>query len=68
MAGSLVLGLALLLWGVATVLTALFKPKAIWRMGKIQGFVQVLTETGAVIFFSTMGAVAIAAGIIVLLR
>ena len=68
MDGSLILGLALVLWGLATLITALVKPRAIWRTWKIQGFVQLLTETGAVILFLVLGTLAVAGGIFVLVR
>ena len=36
-------------------LAATKKPESIWNMGKIQGFVKVLGEKGAVIFFAIWG-------------
>lgn len=62
-----VIGIALILWGAATILVAALKPKSIWKTGKIQGFVQVLSERGAVIFFIIVGLVAVLAGIMILL-
>ena len=62
------LGIALILYGVATLAVAIFKPKAIWKMGKIQGFVQLLTERGTVIFFSVVGLGTILGGAYILLR
>ena len=67
MDGITIIGIAFILWGLATVSIALFKPKAIWKMGKIQGFVQILSETSTVIFFIIVGAIAIGAGIFILL-
>jgi hypothetical protein len=61
-----ILGLALILWGAATILTAWFKPGPIWRTPKIQGFVQLLGEKGAVVLFLTLGVIAVAGGIIIL--
>jgi hypothetical protein len=62
-----VIGIALILWGAATILVAVLKPKSIWKTGKIQGFVQVLSERGAVIFFIVVGLLAVLAGIMILL-
>jgi hypothetical protein len=41
------------------------KPKAIWNLGKIQGFVQLLSEKGTVIFFSIVGIATIVGGILI---
>ena len=61
-----IIGWFLSLWGLATLWVALLKPKPIWRMGKIQGFVQLFTETGAVIFFAIVGLAALAGGLLIL--
>ena len=45
---------------------AWLKPPAIWNMGKIQGFVKLLTETGTVIFFYVWGIAALIVGIVLL--
>lgn len=60
----LVLGLFLTVWGLATILVAVFKPAAIWKIGKVQGFVQLLTEKGTVVFFSIVGAAALVGGLL----
>lgn len=59
-------GLFLIVWGALTVLVAVLRPKTIWQLGKVQGFVQLLTERGAVIFFSAVGLAAVAGGLLIL--
>jgi len=57
------LGLLALAYAVLCVyLGATKKPEALWKMGKIQTFVKVLGEKGAVIFFYIWGAVFAALG------
>lgn len=51
-----ILGLLALAYAVAVVFIAFKKPEAIWKMGKIQGFVKVLGEQGTVIFFYVWAA------------
>ena len=63
-----IVGYILILYGVATLYIAYVKPKSIWNLGKIQGFVQLLTETGTVIFFSIVGIGTIVGGILLLMR
>ena len=46
-----IIAYALILYGVFTLYIAYVKPKAIWNLGKIQGFVQLLSEKGTVLFF-----------------
>jgi len=58
---------ALVLWGVLTLAIAYLRPKAIWRMGKIQGFVQLLGERGAVVFFTIVGFGAIVGGVLIMI-
>jgi hypothetical protein len=59
----LYLGLFLIVYSIAVFLIAGFKPKAIWKMGKIQGFVKILGELGTVIFFIIFGLAALGVGI-----
>ena len=61
------LGVFLILYGITTLTIAILKPKPIWQIGKIQGFVQVLTERGTVIFFVIVGLAALGGGIAILL-
>lgn len=61
-----IIAYALILYGVATISIAVFKPKAIWNIGKIQGFVQLLSEKGTVVFFSIVGIATIVGGIYLL--
>ncbi len=61
-----ILAYALILYGVFTLYIAYAKPKAIWNLGKIQGFVQPLSEKGTVIFFSIVGIGTIVGGVLLL--
>lgn len=63
-----IIAYALILYGVFTFYIAYIKPKAIWNIGKIQGFVQLLSEKGTVIFFSIVGIATIVGGIFLLIR
>ncbi len=60
------LAIFLIVYGVAVLAIAWFKPARVWNMGKIQGFVRALTETGTVIFFVIWGLAAIVVGIVLL--
>jgi hypothetical protein len=63
-----IIAYALILYGVFTLYIAYLKPKAIWNLGKIQGFVQLLSEKGTVVFFSIVGIATIVGGIYLLMR
>jgi hypothetical protein len=63
-----IIAYALILYGIFTLYIAYVKPKAIWNIGKIQGFVQLLSERGTVIFFSVVGIAVIIGGIFLLIR
>jgi len=63
-----IIAYALIAYGVLTLYIAYAKPKSIWKMGKIQGFVQLLSEKGTVIFFSIVGIGTIVGGALILLR
>ena len=63
-----IIAYALILYGTTTLYIAYAKPKSIWKMGKIQGFVQLLTETGTVIFFSIIGVGTIVGGVFLLMK
>ena len=66
MDGITILGIFLVLWGIGTALVAIFKPKGIWKIGKIQGFVQLLGDTGTMILFLVMATIAIVGGVLIL--
>jgi len=69
MNGLALLGIFLVLYGVFCAFLGITKkPQGIWNLGKIQGFVKVLGETGAVIFFLVWGAAALGVGIWLLVR
>lgn len=59
---------ALILYGIFTLYVAYAKPRSIWNIGKIQGFVQLLTEKGTVIFFSIVGIATIVGGVLLLVN
>ncbi|HUF39782.1 MAG TPA: hypothetical protein VMN57_14755 [Anaerolineales bacterium] len=61
------IGIFLVVWGGGTLWVAVRKPRAVWGTGKVQGFVQLLTERGAVILFSVLGAAALIGGLALLL-
>lgn len=63
-----IIAYALILYGIATLYIAFAKPKAIWSLGKIQGFVQLLSEKGTVVFFSIVGVGTILGGVLILMR
>jgi hypothetical protein len=63
-----IIAYALILYGLLTLYIAYVKPKAIWNIGKIQGFVQLLSERGTVIFFSIVGIATIVGGVLLLTR
>jgi hypothetical protein len=62
-----IIAYALILYGIATLYIAYAKPKAIWNLGKIQGFVQLLSEKGTVIFFSIVSVATIVGGALILM-
>lgn len=62
-----IIAYVLILYGIAVLYIAYAKPKAIWSLGKIQGFVQLLSEKGTVIFFSIVGIATIVGGVYLLL-
>ena len=63
-----IIAYALILYGIFTLYIAYVKPKAIWNIGKIQGFVQLLSEKGTVIFFSIVGIATIVGGVLLLVK
>lgn len=63
-----ILGLLAILWGAATLYVGLARPASIWQIGKIQGFVGLLSERGTTIFFAVIGLAAVALGVWLLLQ
>ncbi len=63
-----IIAYVLILYGIFTLYIAYVKPKTIWNLGKIQGFVQLLSEKGTAIFFSIVGIATIVGGAYILLR
>lgn len=54
-------GIACLVWSAATLFVAIAKPRSVWQLGKLQGFVKILGETGATLF---VGGAGLAAGVL----
>lgn len=67
MDGLTIFALFLILWGLGTIAVAVFKPKNIWELGKLRGFVELLGEKGATIFFSAAGLTALGGGVWILI-
>ena len=57
------IGYFLVLWGLGTFYVAVIRPEKIWKLGKIQGFVQLLGDRTTSILFTVLGLVALIAGI-----
>jgi len=68
MNGMALLGIVLIAYAGFCVFAALKKPPAIWEMGKIKLFRKFLGETGTVVMFLVIGAVALGFGIWLLVR
>lgn len=66
MSGLAILGLFLIIYGLFVFFIAAKKPEAVWKMGKIQGFVKVLGEKGTVIFFFVWGTAAVVGGVLLM--
>ena len=60
------LGIILIVYALLVFWITFAKPPKIWGMAKIQGFVNALTETGTVIFFTIWGLAALVIGIVLL--
>ncbi|HNT24913.1 MAG TPA: hypothetical protein PKM21_11145 [Anaerolineales bacterium] len=58
-----ILAIFLVLYGLACLYVGLAKPKAIWGLSKLQGFVQLLGEKGTVIMLVILGLATLAGGI-----
>ncbi len=61
-----ILGWFLVLWGLATFSLGIFRFGFLWRIGKVQGFVQILGERGTQIFFAAVGLAAAVGGALIL--
>lgn len=62
------LAIFLILYGLGCLYVGLARPPAIWRLGKLQGFVQLLGANGTVIMLVGLGGVTLAAGVFLLFR
>jgi hypothetical protein len=63
MKGYALLGLFLIIYGIALVGITMKKPKGVWEMAKIRMFRKVLGEQGTVIFFYVFAVASIGVGI-----
>lgn len=57
------LGILAICYGVVVFYIAFKKPKKIWEMTKIKGFIKVLGEKGTIIFFYIWGILFVGVGI-----
>ena len=60
------LAIFLILYGLACLYVGLARPKAIWSLGKLQGFVQLLGEKGTVAMLVILGIATLVGGIFLL--
>lgn len=67
--GMLILGIVMVVYGIFVAFLAITKkPEAIWNMGKVQGFVKILGETGTKIFFIIFALVVAGFGVWFIVR
>jgi hypothetical protein len=62
-----IIGWFLVFWGLATLLLGIFRFGFLWKIGKIQGFVQLLGERGTQVFLAIVGLAALVGGVWLLL-
>ena len=62
MDGYLIGAIVAWVYAVLVIVIAVVKPKPIWEMGKIQGFVKLMGEKGTVVFFIVWAAAAAGLG------
>jgi len=62
------LAIFLIVYGIAVYLITAFKPKKIWNMGKIQGFVKIMGSAGTQVFFYVFGGASLGIGIWLLIK
>lgn len=60
-------GIALGIYGLFCIIVGVTKMNAIWKTGKVQGFVKLMGEKGTQIFFSIWGLAALAGGIVMII-
>lgn len=61
-----IIGVVLIVWGALCVAIGVLKPQALWKLGKLQGFVQLLGDRGTQIFLIVIGVAAMVGGILIL--
>ena len=64
----LILAIVLFAYGAFVIVITVFKPKSIWEMAKIQGFIKLLGETGTVVFFIIWALAALVGGYFALIN
>ncbi|MBE0417112.1 MAG: hypothetical protein IBX63_05060 [Coriobacteriia bacterium] len=64
----LLLAIFLFAYGAFVIVISIFKPKSIWQMAKIQGFVKLLGEKGTVVFFIVFAVACLVAGYFALIN
>jgi hypothetical protein len=68
MNGWMILGIFLILWGLAVIYIIALRPKWYWNGRKGQFYMKRMGEKGTNIFFGILAAVTIGAGIYLLVR
>lgn len=63
-----IIGIALLAYAALCFWVAFAKPAWVWKLGKIEGFVRLLGQTGTVVFIAVFGAAALVAGVVLIVR
>ncbi len=61
-----IVAILLILYGLACLYVGLAKPQAIWKLDKLEGFVQLLSEKGTVIMLVGLGIATLVGGIVLL--
>jgi hypothetical protein len=61
-----IIGWFLVIWGLATLSLGVFRFDFLWKIGKIQGFVQILGDRGAQFFLALVGLAAAIGGVLLL--
>lgn len=62
-----IIAIALILYGLACLYVGLARPQAFWKLGKFQGFVQLLGEKGTIVMLMIIAAATLIGGIAILL-
>lgn len=60
------IGIILAIYGLAVIGIAIKKPEPIWKLKKIQVFINILGEKGTLIFFYIFGGLCVIGGIVLM--